>query len=150
MRLDRDTYLACCGSHRWADAMDARGEFADADAMMAAADDVWANLDEADYLEAFRAHPRIGANKASAWSKQEQAGAASADDATRAELAALNDDYYDRFGFIFIICATGKSAGEMLAALRARVASDRDAEIAAAAEQQRQITRIRLAKALAT
>ena len=109
---------------------------------------------EADWLEAFACHPRIGERKATAhagaqsttWSKQEQARATTADDSLLAELTELNELYEQRFGFTYIVCATGKSADEMLAILQRRLAGSREAELREAAEQQRQIMQIRLGK----
>jgi len=104
-------------------------------------------------MEAFRAHPRIGERKAahasaqsSQWSSQEQASVDSAQAAILAELAAGNARYEELFGFTYIVCASGKSAEEMLAILQRRLSSDRQTELREAAEQQRQITQIRLRK----
>src|SRR4051794_9215372 len=139
----------CCGSSRWVAAMLARRPFAADDALYAAAADIWRALGPADFLEAFTHHPRIGdaATTApaatSAWSAEEQAAAAGGPAATAAALRALNEAYAARFGYIFIICATGKSAGEILAALRARLANDPDTELRAAAAEQARITRLR-------
>lgn len=134
----------------------ARRPFVEARAVYAAAEAVWAEATEHDWLEAFRAHPRIGATKAAptqgataaTWSKQEQASVAAAGDDTRAALAAVNDAYEARHGFIYIVCATGKSADEMLSLARARLGNARDVELRAAAGEQAKITRIRLEKLL--
>ena len=147
-------FIACCGAKRWAAAMVASRPFQSLEALFTAANDHWAACHDADFLEAFAAHPRIGSTKAhapqsataSAWSRQEQSGAQSASESTQEALARNNEDYYDRFGFIFIVCATGRSAEDMLALLRERLCNDRDTEIANAAEEQRKITRIRLEK----
>jgi OHCU decarboxylase len=146
---------ACCGSSRWARELAARRPFADAEALLAAADAVWWSLDPADWDEAFRAHPRIGERKAApsqgaqaaAWSAQEQSAAADAGDVAAA-LAAGNRAYEERFGRIYIVCATGKTAAEMLAILRARLANDPATELRAAAAEQAKITRLRLEKLL--
>jgi len=127
--------LKCCGSPRWARRMTAMRPFASVEAMMADAAACWAALDPADWLEAFAAHPRIGAGgaKASAagddWAAQEQAGVAAAADATLRRLADRNRDYDARFGYIFIVCATGKSAVEMLDMLERRLGNDPETEI---------------------
>jgi OHCU decarboxylase len=150
-------FLACCGSTRWAREMAARRPFADVAALLAAADEVWWSLAPDDWDEAFRAHPRIGERKAApaqgaraaAWSAQEQAGAASAGDETALALADGNRAYEERFGRIYIVCATGKTAEEMLAILRARLANDPATELRAAAAEQAKITRLRLEKLLA-
>ena len=147
-------FLRCCGSGRWAERMTAARPFADHDTMMAIGDTVWSALDRADWLEAFAAHPRIGdpeagaAGEAGELAAQEQSGAADAGADVKKRLAERNRDYEARFGYIFIVCATGKSASEMLAILEGRLSNDSDRELPIAAEQQRQITRLRLAKLL--
>ena len=142
--------LKCCGSHRWAKAMAAARPFATLDGMQRKSDEIWASLGKTDWLEAFAAHPRIGGNtpdsKTAEWSAEEQSGAAEAGDDVKTKLAAMNDLYERRFGHIFIVCATGKSAGEMLELLEARLANGPHAELANAAEEQRKITNLRLAK----
>jgi OHCU decarboxylase len=147
-RLDAESeFRRCCGSARWANAMAGARPFADVEAMIAGGDAVWASLSAADWLEAFAPHPRIGERRAvSAWSSEEQAGARQADADTQAKLAALNVDYQRRFGYIFIVCATGKSSGEMLALLEARLSNDPLTELPVAAEEQRKITALRLRK----
>jgi OHCU decarboxylase len=141
----------CCGSSRWSARMAAARPFADPDALAAMADRVWVDLDAADWLESFAAHPRIGSagsGPSESWSAQEQAGVADAPDAERDRLAQRNRDYEARFGYIFIVCASGRSAGEMLAILEARLANDPDVELRVAANEQRKITRLRLLKLL--
>jgi 2-oxo-4-hydroxy-4-carboxy-5-ureidoimidazoline decarboxylase len=134
--------------------MTARRPFESADALFAAAEDVWAGLGRDDWLEAFAAHPRIGdidglrkkfATTAD-WSAGEQAGVAGAAEQVLRDLAAGNADYEARFGHTFIVCATGKTAAEMLALLRARLANDPAAELRVAAAEQAKITRLRLEK----
>ncbi len=152
-------FLKCCGSQRWASAMTAARPFADVDELLTKADSTWRSLSSEDWFEAFRAHPKIGEKKAAAaqseeaeearkWSTQEQSGINDAPATTMAALAAGNRDYEQRFGFIFIVCATGKSSEEMPAILQARLQNDADTEIAVAAEEQRKITRLRLEKLL--
>jgi allantoicase len=150
-RLNVEQLLRCCGSKHWAELMEARQPFEDVGALMRAADRTWWSLGEADHLEAFGAHPRIGETgekSASAWSQNEQAGAAGAQAAVLAELADKNREYEAKHGFIFIVCASGRSADAMLADLRARLANDRARELRTAAEEQAKITRLRLAKLL--
>lgn len=137
---------ACCGSRAWAAAMVGRRPFADFGTLVHAADDVWAGLDPGDRREAFAAHPRIGEGGRGPWSRQEQAGAAGAGAETLAALAEGNRAYEDRFGHVFLICAAGRSADELLAALRERLDNDPATELAVAAEEQRKITRLRLDK----
>ena len=149
----RSAMLACCGARRWADAMVAARPLADIAVLSETADRLWASMEEADWLEAFACHPRIGARKAAhasaqsvAWSRQEQSSATTASELILAELAEKNALYEERFGFTYIVCATGKSAQEMLAILQRRLSSDKQTELREAAEQQRQIMQIRLGK----
>ena len=142
-------FLRCCGSSKWAAEMTALRPYASVSQLLEHADRVWSGVTAEDWLEAFRSHPRIGETSQSKWSEEEQSGARSAATATLSELATANRTYYERFGFIFIICATGRSADQMVAALRARVENDRETELKNAAEQQRLITRLRLLKLLA-
>ena len=148
-----DAMIACCGARRWASAMVALRPIGSVVELSEAADRVWATMNETDWMEAFACHPRIGERKAvhaSAqsveWSRQEQSSAASASERILVELAEGNALYEERFGFTYIVCATGKSADEMLAVLQRRLARNRDAELREAAEQQRQILQIRLGK----
>jgi OHCU decarboxylase len=136
----------CCGSSRWVEGMLARRPFSSEAELLAAADTVWASLGRSDFLEAFAQHPAIGASTASAWSAEEQARVAEAGADTVAGLGALNQVYAQRFGHIFIVSASGKSADEMLALLRARLDNDPDGELAIAAAEQAKITRLRLQK----
>jgi len=156
--LDADAatraFLDCCGSTRWASRMTVARPFASADAMADAADRIWASLDPNDWLEAFASHPRIGAGGAggaggASWASDEQAGVQSATSDLRHRLADGNRGYEARFGYIFIVCATGKSAEEMLAILELRLRNDPEVELTIAAEEQRRITRLRLAKLIA-
>lgn len=151
-----DAMLACCGARRWAAAMIATRPIHNVIDLNASADRIWSTMEEPDWLEAFACHPRIGDRKSAhasaksvAWSRQEQSSAANAADRILSELAAGNALYEQRFGFTYIVCATGKSAEEMLAILNRRLANDRPTELMEAAEQQRQITQIRLGKWLA-
>jgi allantoicase len=135
--------LRICASRRWAERVAARRPFGDPDALLGAADAVWREVGPEDWLEAFRAHPRIG-EKGTGWSQKEQAGAHQASAATLAELAALNAAYEARFGHVFLICASGKTADQMLADLRKRMNNPPDVELRVAAEAQREITHLRL------
>jgi OHCU decarboxylase len=148
--------LTCCGSSDWAKLVATHRPFPDEEALLETADRVWRELRESDWLEAFRAHPRIGGRKAEAgqtareqgWSAGEQAGMDTAAEELRAEMARLNAEYEARFGHIYIVCAAGRSADELLAILRRRLANDPATELRAAAEEQRRITRLRLRKLL--
>jgi allantoicase len=138
--------LDCCGSRAWATGLEAARPFATFDALLRTADDVWEGLSAEDRREAFAAHPRIGERGGSAWASGEQAGASAASDDTLRTLETGNREYEERFGHVFLINATGRSAEELLEALRQRLSNDPETELAEAAEQQRQITRIRLEK----
>lgn len=145
---------ACCGSSSWVAGMVARRPFGSRERLLAAADDISRTLHPSDWLEAFAHHPRIGERQAGAivsataagWSKGEQSASSRASDDIRAALIEANAEYERKFGFIFIICANGRSAEEILAALRDRLSNEADAEIFAAAREQQQITRLRLEK----
>ena len=149
-------FLKCCGSTLWARRMTDERPFHDLQELLAKADAKWWSLDEEDWLEAFSRHPKIGEKKAERaqaptpqdWSEQEQSGTQAAGDETRRELAELNNEYAQKFGYIYIVCATGKTADEMLAILKERLQNDPDAEIRIAAEEQRKITHLRLQKLL--
>ena len=153
-----EVFRACCGASRWVGAMVSRRPFFSRDAVLQAADDEWNSASESDWLEAFSHHPRIGESAAAAggvatargWSASEQAGVSSAPEETRIGLARLNHEYEQRFGFIYIVCATGRSAAELLDLARSRMQNDRDTELRIAAEEQRKITRLRLEKLLDT
>ena len=144
----QEAFLQCCGSRRWAQMMTARRPYATTDDLFKAADEAARELTQADWLEAFAAHPRIGERSASAWSQAEQAAALDAEQSVQARLASGNRNYEDRYGFIFIVFATGKTPAEILAILEQRMKNDRITEITNAAHEQRQITRNRLQKLL--
>ena len=148
--------LKCCGSTEWARQMVAQRPFSDVEQLMTTAEQIWWSLGEQDWLEAFSAHPKIGGRKAQRpqdaqardWSEEEQAGARGIDEATQNELAEANRAYLEKFGYIFIVCATGKTAAEMLALLHARLPNEPEVELRNAAEEQCKITRLRLGKLL--
>lgn len=151
----RAELMRCCGSAAWAAAMAAGRPYPDRAAVLAAADRHWDALPKAGRLEAFSHHPRIGERQlrqrfaaSAAWASQEQAGAAAATDEVIAALAEGNRAYEARFGHVFLVCATGKSAPEMLGILRARLPNGPDAEFAVACAEQAKITRLRLEKLL--
>ena len=154
--LDQDAaaraVLPCCGSHAWAAALADARPFARVDELLATSSTIWRALPEEAWQEAFDSHPRIGEQKAQGHatmqslqsSAQEQAVALSADESAKLALQAANRRYEARFGRIFIVCASGRNAGEILSALERRMTNDAAAEIVEAAEQQRQITELRL------
>jgi 2-oxo-4-hydroxy-4-carboxy-5-ureidoimidazoline decarboxylase len=154
----RDGLTRCCGSSRWVDGMMVARPFADGPALLAAADEAWAATGEADWLEAFTHHPKIGDRDSlrqkfastATWAAHEQSGTSAAAENVLTALADGNVAYEQKFGFIFIVCATGKSAAEMLALLEARLPNDRPTELRNAAAEQHKITRLRLEKWIAS
>jgi 2-oxo-4-hydroxy-4-carboxy-5-ureidoimidazoline decarboxylase len=146
--------LPCCGSRAWAQELAALRPFSEPEDLLQTSEDVWSRLDVADWDEAFSSHPRIGERYAphmataqsAQWSSDEQSSAAGASADIQEQLRRANASYEARFGRIYIVCATGKSAEEMLAILLRRMENDDVAELREAAEQQRQITRLRLRK----
>lgn len=150
--------LTCCGSTTWAQHMASLRPFGSLEQVLEASDMACRSLGRDDWLEAFRAHPRIGEQKAERaqaqaekqWSRDEQSGVSRTDDATRAALREGNARYDETFGHIFIICATGRSAEEMLEELRRRLHHSPEEEFPVAAEEQRKITKLRLTKHLTT
>ncbi|WP_020406405.1 2-oxo-4-hydroxy-4-carboxy-5-ureidoimidazoline decarboxylase [Hahella ganghwensis] len=150
----KHTFMQCCTSSAWVERMTATRPYQNADSLFEAADRHWAELGEPDYLEAFEGHPKIGdvnslrakyANT-KALAGAEQSGVSAATEQTLQALAEGNTAYEEKFGFIFIVCATGKSAEEMLELLNQRLPNDRETELRNAAEEQRKITQIRLGK----
>jgi 2-oxo-4-hydroxy-4-carboxy-5-ureidoimidazoline decarboxylase len=154
--------LACAGSSRWATEMARQRPFKSKDQLFLLANETYARLSEKDWREAFSQHPKIGdldalkmkyagaqgakPSSADSWSQKEQAAVGEASDEILRALAAGNDSYEKKFGFIFIVCATGKSAGEMLELLEKRIGNDQGQELKNAAEENRKITLIRLEK----
>lgn len=149
-------FLDCCGSREWAKSMASARPFPMLEELFKAAENIWFSLPIADHLEAFAAHPSIGSKKSSpsqngrsaSWSKDEQSGMSEADRQVRDSLAKANRLYQAKFGFIFIVYATGKTAEEMLALCRARLNNSVQTELQIAAEEQRKITETRLIKLL--
>ncbi|NUM75076.1 2-oxo-4-hydroxy-4-carboxy-5-ureidoimidazoline decarboxylase [candidate division KSB1 bacterium] len=149
--------LRCCGARRWAEMMAQRRPFNSEAELFAVGEEIWQSLAPQDWREAFSHHPKIGdltslrakfANTRQ-WSEGEQAGVTGAAEDILHALADGNEAYHKKFGFIFIVCATGKSAGEMLALLQQRLPNDPKLELKIAAAEQAQITKIRLEKLLA-
>ena len=148
----------CCGSTRWAQELSSRigsETLSSTEAVFTLSEKIWFTMDKADYLEAFSHHPQIGADpdklrerfqKTHTWSANEQSGMSGASESTIMKLAQGNTDYLDKFGYIFIVCATGKSADEMLALLEARLLNHPKDELKNAAAEQAKITRLRMEK----
>ena len=141
---------ACCGSAEWVRRMAARRPFGSEAAALDAGDRIWKSLFPVDWLEAFRSHPRVGDRSARGQAAAEQAGARNAPEAIQGALGEANRAYEERFGHIFIVCASGKSAEEMLDLCRRRLDNDPVAELAVSAEEQRKITWLRMEKLLAS
>ena len=149
--------VSCCGSRAWAACLAGKRPFADEQTLFTGADECWQNLPEADWLEAFRSHPRIGEQHAqkkttavsAAWSRSEQSQMSEADDAILLRMREGHRQYEERFGRIFIVCASGKQPAEMLSILERRLANDPAQELLEAAAQQQQIMQLRLRKWLA-
>jgi 2-oxo-4-hydroxy-4-carboxy-5-ureidoimidazoline decarboxylase len=147
-----ETILPCNGSRAWAEGVVRMRPFAGAEELFAASDRVWHALPESDWQDAFDSHPRLGESDAKTatmqslnWSAHEQS-AANPDDVVREALAQGNREYEEKFGRIFLLCASGRCAAEMLAILRSRMQNDAVMELHEAAEQQRLITQLRLRK----
>ncbi|MCA1578504.1 MAG: 2-oxo-4-hydroxy-4-carboxy-5-ureidoimidazoline decarboxylase [Acidobacteria bacterium] len=148
----RKELLKCCGATRWAAAVQQSRPYRNVEDLLARANDVWWSLTASDWLEAFRSHPKIGEKKAAQpvaaqsqqWSAHEQRGVQDATPEAVNKLARLNCEYEEKFGFIFIVCATGKSSDEILALLEERLQNDPIAELPIAAAEQAKITELRL------
>ncbi len=149
-------FTRCCGSSRWVQEMINLRPFRSKDELFLHAGRTWRSLTNVDWKEAFTHHPKIGDIESltrkfagtAAWASGEQSGAMGAPEETLIHLAERNRSYEEKFGYIFIVCATGKSAEEMLAILRSRLPNSPDVEMGIAAEEQAKITRIRLEKLL--
>jgi 2-oxo-4-hydroxy-4-carboxy-5-ureidoimidazoline decarboxylase len=149
-----NTLRKCCGSTRWIEEMIRYRPFATLEALLATADKLWWQLQPEDWQEAFSHHPRIGdveslEKKFAAtahWTTREQSGALGAPSSVLAQLAEGNRLYEEKFGYIFIVFATGKSAEEMLHLLQQRLANTQAQELPVAAAEQAKITRLRILK----
>ena len=152
----RNELLKCCGATRWADAVEQSRPYGNLEDLIARAIEIWWSLAAADWLEAFRSHPKIGEQKTTQpvaaqsqqWSTQEQRGVQNAPPEAVDKLARLNREYEEKFGFIFIVCATGKSSDEILALLEQRLNNAPEVELPIAAAEQARITELRLRKLL--
>lgn len=145
--------LSCCGAPGWAEAMADRRPFAGVEDLLQSASDEWWVRDETDWLEAFSAHPRIGEHRGgddrhSSWSRAEQSGMEAADGEITAAVAECNRRYEERFGYRFLVCATGLGAAELLDSCRRRLDNDPDEELLVAAAEQEKIMKLRLRKLL--
>ncbi|KAL3673928.1 hypothetical protein V7S43_001615 [Phytophthora oleae] len=146
----RQKLLHCCGSKRWASEMAEKFPLRDFEDLCQAAKEVEASLTREDWLEAFAAHPMIGRAKKpiKEWEAQEQKATKNADEVVLDQLEKLNEAYYKKFGYVYIVCATGKSASEMLRILESRMNNSPEHELSMAAGEQSKITKLRLEKLL--
>jgi 2-oxo-4-hydroxy-4-carboxy-5-ureidoimidazoline decarboxylase len=150
----QEALARCCGAARWLEKMLTRRPFGQFDELLIAADESFVLLEPDDWLEAFAHHPKIGDTASlrakfastATWASGEQAGVGAASEDEVEALAQGNEAYFQKFGYIFIVNATGKSAGEMLQMLMARLENDPETELTVAAAEQMKITRIRLHK----
>ncbi len=149
-----DSLRQCCGSQWWCERVAAARPFADRAAFDEVVAKVFADMPREAWLEAFASHPRIGDLESLSmklagnrqWSRGEQAGVLPADEKVIEQIRDGNEAYFRRFGFTFIVCATGKSANEMFAILTRRLKNDAETELSEAAAAQREITQLRIAK----
>jgi 2-oxo-4-hydroxy-4-carboxy-5-ureidoimidazoline decarboxylase len=146
IELEAAGLRACCAADAWVTALLDAQPYASEDELAAASDAATAALDEAGLAQALAGHPRIGERAESAWSRQEQSGMADADARIRAELAAANAEYERRFGHVYLVCASGRSAAELLAVCRARLGNDPATERGVVLDELAKINRLRLAK----
>ena len=147
--------LKCCGSSQWTEKMLAARPYKSVSHLLELAGQIWSDFGEVDYLEVFAAHPKIGESKApekakntESWTSKEQAGMMSADEQTKLKLKTKYQKYAEKFGYIFIVYATGKSASEILELLRIRLENSPETELEIAAGEQMKITNLRLNKML--
>lgn len=143
-----DVLLLCCGSPRWVEAMLAKRPFRSRENLLSAAEEAWWAQSESEWLTAFAAHPRIGAEKLSEWCSQEQRGLEGSARGVLEDLARGNAEYEKRFGWIFLVNASGKTGRELLASLQSRLDNDRKEELRVAAGEQARITALRLGRLL--
>ena len=149
-----EVFLKCCGCGRWARDMAGARPFRSDEELSARADHYFSQMTRLDWLEAFAAHPKIGDlkslkekyNATKNWAQNEQSGAVGISDEVAQKLASCNEEYVQKFGYIFIVCATGKTAIEMLALLQKRMENNTETELPIASEEQKKITHLRLEK----
>lgn len=150
------TFESCCCAPKWIENMISARPFVQGNDLLVASDNCFLQLTEADYIEAFKGHPQIGnlqtlhdkyANTSDS-ARHEQSGMSDADQLVIEEMHSLNIKYLQKFGFIFIVCASGKSAQQMLDLIKSRINNDRQKELSIAANEQAKITHLRLEKLL--
>lgn len=154
--IQKEDLAKCCGSMNWIEKMINKSAINSKEKFLEAADKVWYSLRKEDWLEAFTHHPKIGDlnslkekfSSTKLLAENEQSGVNSATNECLTELARLNEEYERKFGYIFIVCATGKTADEMLALIRERIKNNSEEEVMIAMEEQNKITKLRLEKLL--
>lgn len=152
----KNVFLHCCGSDRWAEEMAAARPFGDVHSLFSSAEGVWVKMKRSDALQAFSLHPEIGDvaslksrfSMTQEWAKEEQAGVGGASEVVLSTLARENRKYRDKFGYLFIVCATGMTVEEMLQMLNERLRNDPETEFRVACAEQNKIARVRLEKLL--
>ncbi len=141
--------LACCGSKRWVQQVAGRRPFSSPEALYKESESIWWSLSASDWIQAFAMHPKIGERSSSKWSNEEQKLMADGQKGVAEAIRQMNVQYERKFGYIFILCATGKSAAEMCSLLQGRLGNEPAAELRLAAAEQAKIMRLRLGKLLA-
>jgi len=147
-----EQFAICCGASKWVEEITAFRPFQHKNELFDLTEKIWFSLNSEDWLEAFSHHPKIGDidllrkkfQKIKSWSEKEQSGIQEAGENILKDLAESNRLYEEKFGYIFIVCATGKSAEEILALLKVRLENDPEAELLIAAKEQNKITQLRL------
>ena len=147
-----EQFAICCGASKWVEEITAFRPFQHKNELFDLTEKIWFSLNSEDWLEAFSHHPKIGDidllrkkfQKIKSWSEKEQSGIQEAGENILKDLAESNRLYEEKFGYIFIVCATGKSAEEMLILLKVRLENDPEAELLIAAKEQNKITQLRL------
>ena len=157
IQQSKEDLFKCCGCTTWAEQLSQKFPFTSIDKLKSMSDKIWFSLEEKDWLEAFTHHPKIGDVKSleqkfastAQWASGEQASVNDATQNVLIKLKELNDSYEKKFGYIFIVCATGKSAEEMLVLLKQRLQNNPAEEIKIAANEQNKITHLRIDKLFA-
>ncbi|MEO5571226.1 MAG: 2-oxo-4-hydroxy-4-carboxy-5-ureidoimidazoline decarboxylase, partial [Bacteroidia bacterium] len=154
VQQQKDELFKCCGCLAWVDNLSEKIPFDSIEKLKIESDGIWFSLNEKDWLEAFTNHPKIGDIKSlekkfastKLWASGEQLGVNIATQNVLKELKEMNDEYEKKFGYIFIVCATGKSAEEMLSMLKSRLKNSSEEEIKIASQEQNKITHLRIDK----
>jgi 2-oxo-4-hydroxy-4-carboxy-5-ureidoimidazoline decarboxylase len=147
-----ENLFRCCGSTHWANEVMENFPFTSVEELKSISDQIWMQCDKKDWLEAFSHHPKIGERpgqkheSTATWAGDEQSGMKAADEKTKSELALLNAEYEETFGYIYLICATGKTSEELLSILKVRINNEASIELQISATEQNKITHLRIDK----